>query len=400
MLAGPLRFYLHSMGLTGLIFVPRVLLFAWVFVLIASRFASARVFAAVLVIALATAVGALRRDLSAALVGLNAILPFFAGIAASFTWRGKLPGVRLLLAVAIAGVLLDSFLPLPWEGSSIEFGNLESTTSKSWRFGELERLAGFARSSTLAALQILAFVAIGLPRFSGPGRLLACGGAATAVLLTTSKAGAVALVVVLLVWALYQFRGLNIAQPTFAVLLAAGLALPLGAGLLQLDTPQVLPGEQTLFSSTQIRFTESWPRSVQRLVEADYGVLGLGTSSSYASQSLLSLDEPLVVDNVFLYAAVVTGLPGLIFLLSLIRFSRASWNPGKSEVLLALSFAAAGVTNNVLESGAFAFLAGSALAYYKLQPTSLPAPTTRVARVKSMSGSGPGRLSAWLSDRP
>lgn len=378
-LAGPLRYYLGSSGATLVAYGPKAGLALAVLLVAALRPGRrpAAFFATLLVVVLVS----LWQGYSplAAGVGLNSILPFFAGLflLESRDW----PSTRItlgILLVACAGVVIDYFLPVPWAGASTTIAGLEVTASKVWWQLGSERVAGFARSSTLAATQIIVLYAMALSRLS-PRRQAVLGAVAgLAIFLTTSKASLFAFALVAAAILAY-YRVLDLSASLGFPAFFAGAGVPYIAILFPFVISWLEPvvADDLLFS-VRDRLTSSWPSTWQFLIDRDALLSGIGTAGTSASQTLLGLNEVLV-DNLYLYSIVIGGLFGFLGLVLLITVClfRLQW-ASLGTKLVVLAGLVLGVTGNVVELGVFSIVWASSLrevAFSRALPNFLaPAP--------------------------
>jgi hypothetical protein len=313
-------------------------------------------------------------DYRQALFGLWVLVPFLFGL-----WMGRyaaIPQWRSLLvwlfAIAAGGVFLDFLFTLPWSGTYGDVLGYKILISRRWNAFSIDRCAGFARASFDAASQLLLF---GILLAVSPGRrqvralVWLCAGVGIA--LTTSK-GALGAWLLL---TLHFIGGGLLRRPRCwtrlwegvqAGILLGMIALPLSVLWFHYDPALSGRTMNFLFLSFTERLAWMWPDS-WRLLDLGGGYHwwtgrgwgGLGAAQSYFEPALYRAG-----DNMFLYVAVLLGLPAAF--LGIAAFSLNLWRKlrhGAPDWLLPLVLAITsyGVVMNVFEEPLLSCALGLAL---------------------------------------
>ncbi len=372
-LSAPIRMGLSMTGLSMLIYVPKGLMgLATIWILIDEPlrrgFSAQRLFVVLLLVAAFT-IGLLHGNPKQALMGLWVLLPFWYGLAAAaviFTHLDTVTRyISALWVIATAGVIINRFASLPWEGYMYSIGGLEIEGAREWwSSGGTKRLSGFARTSFDAAVQIqltAIIAAIATPGHVKKLTLWVLTG--VAITLTTSKG--VMLVYLLSTPLILAYRLIpetlfRLAPVTIGLM---GLALPLSTLVFDahLDTQMNATLFNALFSFYD-RLNQMWPDAWALLFNHGNPILGRGIGGIGTAQTYF---EPLLAnaaDNIFIYWFVIFGwaaLPGFLFLLA----RSATLRPQASAVqctafALFLASLVYGLTTNIVENAAFAIACG------------------------------------------
>lgn len=320
------------------------------------------------------------RNLYQVLFGLKVFMPLLFGVfvypAVVKHWEFFLRGCLLILAVAVAGVVLNEFIAFPWIGTDFTAFNVTVETSREWtEVGGRERLPGFSRASYDVATHIVftcIFALHYVRRFVW--KVLVGAAAVYAVAGTTSKV-ALACLIQLLVnylvleglpflrtprrgsvwWRLRVFAVwlLRFQVAAFAILM---VLLPLNtSGTLDLVERDLYENTRFHLLSMQDRAARFWPAAMEYITTTGSPYLGLGLGGVGTPLDVFGkLEIPITTDNGFLYGYGILGLAVGLYLAWFLygTVTRRLISPAGPSVvaLLALSICVQGVTKNTLES--------------------------------------------------
>jgi len=310
-------------------------------------------------------------QLSSVVFALYTWTPFLLGLVlVSLRLEGLFARTALLWwGLAVAGVVLNTFVAFPWMGATFEVLGQQSQIARDWTTNGIERLAGFSRASFTAANQIALFsmVLAARVRTHTALKLLIWAISVLAIALTTSKTPLTVMVVVPL--ALLSVRGARAftTQPTlplyvamFVLLMLAGITVALPCASSTQDLFSNTSGSDfgfLTFSSMLDRAATMWPSAFE-LIASDKNpiewILGRGLGGIGAPQTLV---EPLVVnsaDNLFVFLYVTFGVGTLLFGVAIVGgFKRYYWEEPNTFITLfalAVSVLTLGIATNVIES--------------------------------------------------
>ncbi len=386
LLAGPLRMYLSTLGLAPLVYVPNLLMaIAIGWQLLAeprdTGFTATRL-VALLIPPYAVIVGLQFIPPVQVAMGLYVLLPFVFGIACGTVfernWASVARFVPWLWAVAVSGVILNLRVEYPWEGFGYDLGSLEVEGSRQWYAdGGVKRLAGFARASFDAAVQVLltgVLFALGVRRTLL--RAVLWGVTIAAILPTNSKgvllAAAVLAPIVLFGTKLPQ----TLLRALPAIFGGVALALPISALLFTFDSPLRDPALASATYSFFDRLNDMWPTAWALLSDGGNfllgrGVGGIGTAQTYFEPALFNAG-----DNLFMYWFVVFGwvaLPGFVLLLlRSIRIRPHLDNAAMRVYCLLLATLVYGSITNIVENAFSALICGMVVRCLAAAPMARP----------------------------
>ncbi|MCJ0974524.1 hypothetical protein MST27_14195 [Pseudomonas sp. PS1] len=370
--AGALRYYLDMAGLSPLLYLPKLACLAaaaWEAVHARLR---PGVWLALLTMALASTL-ALLHGASPRNVGFSLFIytPLLFGLLCGHYLERR---VRLLAGVigfcllaSLVGIALDMYIRVPWKGYSYMLGEVELTANRSWGFGTVDRLAGFARMSTILAVMI-ALYSLYLAAFikSRLLRLMLYPVAFGAIVLSTNKSTAVAYLLTLMMLFLAAYR-----VPTataFLIAVLGGLALPVAS--LLLNIPQSEAYSESLFASFNDRLIHSWPNFIEVVLHEGWGWSGAGfgaVGSSAAAFPLSWLELLAIADNTALYLWGMLGVVGVLFYLLLFPLLLCLHRRGPRirDALLGMVFCSCliGWATDVLEVAVSSLFIGMAIAH-------------------------------------
>ncbi len=370
-LAGPLRMYLSMAGLSPLIYVPNLMLLisvGWQVAEIARRGITSSHLIALLIPAYACAVGMQFNSVIQTAMGVYVLLPFWFGLACAPVllrhWITVQRFVPALFAIVASGILLNNVVTYPWEGFGYSVGQLDVEGSRQWyATGGTKRLAGFARASFDAAVQVtLLGLVLSLAARKASLRILLWTLTLIAVVPTTSK-GMLLVAVVLTPVVLLKER---LPQSMLAMLLVVfasfSLALPMSTLLFDFHSQFSNPTLANVTYSFYDRLNDMWPRAWLLLHDhgnwfMGRGIGGIGTPQTYFEPSRFNAG-----DNLFMYWFVVFGwaaLPG--FLLLILRSLRIRAQADDAQMrmyCLLLALLVYGSMTNIVENSFFALVCG------------------------------------------
>lgn len=371
-LSGLVRYILAGAGLAGLFYLPFVAAIVFVIGYNAILLVRARaigLLTIIIVLALIFLALLLGRPLSAVLFACYVWTPFFIGFAVA-TLGGEERLMRhapFLWAIAVAGVLLNYFVPFPWVGTAYNVLGFEVQASIDWRAWEYQRLAGFSRASFAAANQIAILACFLLMSRSSWWRKLAVWTVSVvAVALTTTKTALILLVVgpaalAILDWMLKRWREgkmapLRFAQASLAAIVAVIVTLPLLSGLQSGGDWSGRIGFLTL-ASIGDRLAKTWPQAFALIdhdrIAAEWvvgrGLGGIGIAQQFSEGLALNPG-----DNLFVYLYVSIGVVALLLAILIFRSLRRAFADERQSFrfvfLAAICVCTTGITTNVIES--------------------------------------------------
>ena len=373
---GVLRYTLAGLGLSALVYAPKLLLALTLFLLTLVGVARGRLnglYLSVFIICTTFATVGFFYTGNALQVGFGLwiLLPLLFGVLSYPTFRRRWARLDLPLGwlwlVAVVGVFISSTYAFPWVGFSYEVRGMTVEGARQWSTFGVFRLGGFSQTSFSAANQILllgSFVVASSRRWGWQLVVWLASGAA--IYLTTTKSILGIFVLLSLFLALERF----VPRPAWrllpAVITVVGIALPLSTLVIDyaLDLGSRL--SQALFLSFDARLTDTWPQTFELIAQQGdillgRGVGGIGTPQQYFEPTS-QLPSP--GDNLFLYLYALVGVSALpmmlVYALSTTRLELRD-RLDSFFFMVVLSTLLLGVTSNVLESGIFAFFFGLSL---------------------------------------
>lgn len=384
-LSGVIRYYTSMIGAAPAAYLPKLLMLAWVLLILIKRPKASHALIALYL--LAQSFVSLAHGVAPEAVGfwVWTVMPLLFALTATPEALDLLNGGAArtaffgLAALAFLGLLLNSLAPMPWVGQSVSVGGHNVSVAMSSYVGVASRLTGFGRDSASTGLMIGLLTTFLLTRTRS--RLLLCvllGCAAAAVYATTNKTAPVALALVVL--AHCCFSNSTIRRACFwAVGVAVGLPI---ATFIATSAFNLAGGGFVMLSSFQDRMWNTWPRLIEGLLKDNRLWLGLGPggfgSASTYYESAFGFNVA-YADNTVLYAVASFGFVGAVVLIwALVRLmlraepgERSSW-----VMLLFLLFASA--STDICESiGCLLFL-GITIRYLR---ESLPESYGRLSRM-------------------
>lgn len=336
---GFIRYTLSSIGLTSLIYLPKIAMAIVLFFGVIGWMQRSIVHLNYIVLLaagsclLAFAVGALNGlPFTQMIFGSSIFMPLLFGIQLGLIARSWLKARLLWIAFlsAVLGILINFVVgDMPWTGSSYSVGDVVVEANREWTHAEFSRLSGFSRISAQAAIQIAGLGLMVYAYAVNRRRGLWLGSAVlivalVAVLLTTTKSALAALFIVLLILPIRRFPFFNV---FISLLFVIMVGLPLAAYSYSLSLDYSNPISQILLSSFDERLIYTWPITfglIERYGTWGFG-LGLGGVGT-PSKTLGGIEQgdALVgdlglsyTDNLALYLYGNLGFSGILILIAL-----------------------------------------------------------------------------------
>ncbi|MBX8561071.1 hypothetical protein K5D57_15305 [Pseudomonas cichorii] len=344
--SGVLRFYFDKAGISPLLYVPKmacVLLFA----LELRTFRAGRLFWTCMLLWVFFAMLAMLHGASLFNIAFSlfALSPLFFGLVYSeYLFRRKKLlawAIGFCLLASLAGLALDKYTFVPWKGYTYSVGETQLSANMSWSADDEDRIAGFARMSSLLSI-LIALYSLYLLMFirSRPLIMLLSAVALYGIVLTTSKAPAVAFVLTLGLLLIQRMTWPSRLACILAVM--AGLLLPTLGLLHDFDARTVSSGGSSL-ASLYDRLNNTWPNIVDAMTLAGWGMTGAGfgmVGSTLTMFPVPGADIFMTIDSSVLYLWVMLGVSGLLLYALQIPLFFALINEQSplSRMLLAIGF--------------------------------------------------------------
>lgn len=319
--SGALRFYFSQMGLTEVIYIPKVICVLAVISKIASL--KIRKFWPLIILALSFLIG-LFNGATIANIGFSffAYCPFIFGVLygkyIEFNPKKFYYIIWTCFILSILGIYLDSTTDLAWKGFSYVIGDVEIQGNREWWSLGVDRIAGFSRLSASLAIMISIF-AIYIHVFlrSTIIRLLLIAVTLYSIVLTTNKTAIIAYLIGLSIYFILRYH--RKVRIIFYLIIAIGVILPLVGVFLQysIDVSGLDSVAKAILFSFDDRLTNTWP-NFHNIILKNNGLLwgtGLGTVGSaittFPIKSLTIMGVSLgVADNTALYLYGIFGIFG------------------------------------------------------------------------------------------
>lgn len=371
---GALRYYLASVNLTFLIYVPTALIVLFVLFCFFSeqkRKPYTISFVIVILIGLSGLIGYLNSGhLTQTLFALYVFFPFFFGLQTSDLVYNS-PVFRrasiFLLFLFSFGVFLEMTLNLPWKGFSYEMAGVDIEASRDWRSFGIERLSGFARNSFSMASLCMAFLIVlyGKVKPSLYVLLFALGGAA--IILSTTKGVILVLFVLILMFIVKGISSLFYHLSLKTILIFSfliGVILPISTLWVSYAFNYENIFKRVLLLSFEMRLGIVWPDAMEAFESLADFFIGKGAGQIGVATMIYDNASYNPGDNFFLYTQIVFGIPFLLLLgFLLYRLFKMNGQDGYVNLLLMTMFIFTyGIFTNVMESGVLAYFLGSMMA--------------------------------------
>lgn len=311
--------------------------------------------------------------------GMKIFLPFLVGAlygneVATFI-ENSTTFFATILALTFIGVLSSKFLELPWEGMLVNVGDTTVNVGKVWWAGEWQRLSGFARTSYDAAVYALLSYAVLANKLKNIRQITAIIFTAATIILTTTKATALAFVIVASMAMItrmpiaYREQVWKSSIITVAICFTtASIILPTASVGMKIGTYIHDPIYKVLFFSFLDRMSETWPSAIN-LVNTQVAIFfGNGPGAIGAAQAYFNPQQFNPADNMYVYAYVTGGLlfSGIILINIFKTIARAIKHGYIAVAHMMLIVCIYGLTTNLFDNPAFALLIGLTIYF---QPT-------------------------------
>lgn len=364
-LEGAIKYLLGSLGLSYLIYFPKVLLITCVllkfYVGLTEGRASKVNFSLFVIIIWSLFAGFyFIGNVGQVLFGAYSFLPFIFGYLMADKvdiTEGMTRFIELLFITAFVGLILDFYFDLPWEGFSYETFGRENEGSRNWNQFELTRPAGFSVISWAVAshLAVFGIIAIGqtenLIKKIMYSFLLLIG-----VLISTTK-GVIMALVALSFFLIIPKRWRFLA---FSVTLLFSWVLPISVLFFDYKLPELDSVYGLLTYSFFMRMTDAWPRYFEILGNFLVVFVGKGFGAFGQASYRVLTPESHAVDSLFLYVIGILGLPGTVFFYHrLIKKVRVFIKANKLNfVAVIYAFIVYGIIVSGLEFGVWGLILG------------------------------------------
>jgi hypothetical protein len=307
------------------------------------------------------------------LFGLKTLISIPIGVALALCAEGRNIAIAKYSlfagSVALLGVVVDSFVDLPWAGHFYEIGDITVEGQRDWTIDGVARLAGFSRASFGVGSQLVVLSAIVLA--SGLWSSVRFAFAATALLgvvMTTSRASLAAFVVLLFVFFASRLFGRVSARGVVVPILWLPLVIVVVAYTFPATTDFVAGLGKAGAGSTAswaLRTERNWLDALGMLPSGPsiQWLLGLGIGSAGAAQKVFEPDMYTSPDNLFIYLFVNCGLVGalLMFTAMASAWYHAMGDPRSRYVFLIPVVATAGIFISAIENVFLGMALGLAL---------------------------------------
>ncbi len=344
--SGALRYYFDLAGLGPVLYLPKMACTA-LFVIELFTFKGGRGFWLCLLALLISGLlgmlhGASVQNLAFSLFAISPLL--FALVCSRYllqrqTLLGK--AVALCLLASLLGLLLDKYAQVPWKGYSYSMGDTQLSGNTAWSDADQDRVAGFARVSSVLA-NLIALYSLYLLLFvrALPLRALLCAATVVAVVMTTSKAPAAALVLTL--GMLLVLRLPWICRALCVLVVAVGLLLPL-LGLMHDFDAHIVSSSSRSLASLYDRLNNTWPNLVEYMMLEGWGLTGAGfgmVGSTQALYPVMGAGLLAIVDSTPVYLWAMLGVAGLwLYVMQVpLLFALIGDNSRPARMLLSIAF--------------------------------------------------------------
>lgn len=382
-LQGPLRYYLSSMGGVVLAYAPKGLMLLTFVALVLRTLWTLRLDRIVLamgaVFVLFMVVGIYcTHSLGQPLMGVFSLMPLLFGVVAepavSRFGQRMVPYVVVLWLCVAIGVSYNYFHSVPWTGFTYQLGDAEVEVSRDWTYFGVERIAGFARASFEAAMQLmsLGLICAVLLRHRGLAFVVwIATGVLIAATTTKTTLGLFFFLTILFPMVVPRLtpapikRMVGVLLPFLLALI--GILLPASTLISKAAAGMANRESGTLLASFSIRLAETWPDGFKLIFHKGSVLLGRGWGGIGSAQKIFEPDIYSPADNAYLYLYGTFGIVALviiwIFTRAISRLKFARDHMALLFWLLGVSILMEGWTVNCVEGGIMAVITGLTLAF-------------------------------------
>ncbi len=372
--AGPLRYYLSLMGLEVIIYLPKIGCLLFVVSELLHVHVNKRLIQLLILLFYFAVIGFLYyTTVPSVLFAFFLISPLLFGVvAAKYIRLSESRFIFIFIFIFIftsIGIYLDVFIDYPWKGYNYNIGNAEIEGSREWETFGVDRLAGFARLSSVAAFYLLC---TGLLIFHYTKyrsiKFVVWLFAFFAIFQTTNKAAVVAFIFASISIALYKhpiIRSFYVWGWVFLLFL-----LPFSTLFIKYDINLSDDISLMLLASFDDRLINTWPNFISAISESGNYILGTGfggcgSGSKYFNAfEANSLD---VADNLALY---LYGWFGVFSVFVLFYIAQITLYLFKHTNRLINSFGpvmiallASSITTDVIEAQIFSLILGISIGF-------------------------------------
>ncbi|MGO4503976.1 MULTISPECIES: hypothetical protein [unclassified Dyella] len=382
-LQGPLRYYLSEIGGVVLAYAPKGLMALAFFFLLIRTLWTLRLDKTVMGTLAGFSVCALvglyfTHGIGQPVMGLFALMPMLFGVIAepAFSRLGERSlryALVLWLCVAV-GVGLNFFHSMPWTGFTYQLGDAEVEVSRDWSYFGVERIAGFARASFEAAMQLL---------FLGLVCSILVRSKLIALIVWISTGILIAVTTTKTTLGLYFFLTMLLplmvprAAPSIVkrvvgpivpwIMALIGVLLPASTLVSKIGASFANQDSGTLLVSFGMRLAQMWPDTFTLIFKHGNAILGRGLGGIGSAQKIFEPDLYSPADNLYLYLYAVFGVFALLLIWVFTRaVSRLKFTGNRMSTLfwfLGVSILMEGWTVSCIEGGTTALATGLTVAF-------------------------------------
>lgn len=377
--SGLARYILSSIGLSALIYLPKILaLFLVILKIIKSRIKVIHLICGIIFMSscfIGWLYGAgIKNQLFSCLMYAPLFLGCFFGkeIDSYKKWFFFL--FCFFMISSFLGIFLDFAVNLPWKGLEYEFAGQNIEGNREWDTGGFDRLAGFARTSAGLAtiLSCFSFFLIGRIKnnlFAIILFILTLFG----ILLTTSKG----VIIAFLLAGLYLvfIKSSQLKKTIHIIIISIGIILPILSIFFEYNISDNItnPDEVILLASFDDRLLNTWPSIFNKINKENAFFLGTGFGTVGTSAKLFPIkdigDILAITDSTALYLYTMLGVVGIIiycYQLSLLNIlSRWKTKDTKSLQAMLVCIVIVGWATDICESVTIMFFLGYII--YKIE---------------------------------
>lgn len=370
--SGVSRYVLSSVGLSVLLYLPKIAtLFLVILKIVKSKLNAASLLCGFLFI-LSCFIGWLyganiKNQLFSSLMYAPLLLGYFWGENLDSYKKWFLFLFWFFIIGSFIGLLLDFATNIPWKGLEYEFAGQNIEGNKEWDAGGFDRLAGFARTSAALAiiLSCLSFFLIGKIKNKLYAIILFVL-TLSGILLTTSKG--VFLAFLLAGLYLIFIRKPSLKKTIHIIIISIGIILPTLSIFFEYNISNSItdPDEVILLASFDDRLVNTWPSIFNKINKEKAFLLGTGFGTVGTSAKLFPIngigDILAITDSTSLYLYAMFGIIGIIIYCSQLYLLNdfSKWKMKESRALQALVICVVinGWTTDICESATAIFFIG------------------------------------------
>lgn len=373
--SGAARFYLDSLGVGFLIYIPSALMFVVIVILIARQVNSGvleiKDFVLLFLLALSFLTGYVQvGNFLQVSLGVYVLLPFLFGFFGSRVIEAETTFLRKLMIsiwlFSVLGLAIDEYIDVPWRGFEYKLGDFQIEGNRDWETFGIRRLSGFSRASfDVAAILLVSSLFVMFSWKSTLLRALVWLITAYAIVLTTSKGILVSMVVLSLSYLAYSLGLKRIVAWGGLAVAVILIAMPLGAWLYIGDSATVNLEGDILLQSLGDRFVQMWPEAFQNTHSVGNPLWGAGLGSIGVPLDHFGGGVRNAADNVFVYLYSLIGVSAALWIAYVAVRAKSYLLRAEGEIdseflffQIFIGTLTYGVTTNVLESTVLGLMFG------------------------------------------